>query len=155
MSLQSELLAYIKTRQSEDPHLIAEGFLASRTKRMLVPILAEEVVHLRRDLVRGIEVHVLTEIAPGPRRLTTAHQVREALGGLAPLLDQPYRIGDGRERRAGEMTLEEWQLRRTMLLSQINGITRSIAVCDEAIAVLEKTRARCLDALRGEEAQAA
>lgn len=141
--------------RDEHPGLSAEelcdGFLQTVDREDLAPLVVQEFVGLQRSDVRAIEFAAVQAMATRtPAR--TAESVRAAvkteLGVLAPLLDQTYRIGDGHERRAGEMTLAEWETRKRMLLAASDGIARSIEVCNEAIRLIRKHHVLTLDAIK-------
>lgn len=143
MSLHTEMRAFVDENEDRDNVALAEMFLTRRTKRDLVPLLAEEFAHVRRGIVRAEEALALAQMRPSSSVPTLA-RVRDELGGLVPLLDHSYRIGDGVERRAGDMTVDDWRLRRTMLESQAAGVARAIEVCDRAIDAIEQAGVRTL-----------
>lgn len=142
-SLRAEMRSYLRGRGEMDEHSLAKTFLSQRTKAALEPLLAEEFANLRRDEVRAIETLVLSQMRE-PRPAMTLDRVRSGLNELGPLLDEEYRIGDGIVRRAGDMTIQEWKLRRTMLAAQRSGIDRAIEVCDRAISAIETAGVKTL-----------
>lgn len=149
MTLQSEMVVYLGDHPDLDATHLADGFLKSKTKAALVPLLAEEFDHLSRRKVRLVEALALGSGSAGaPRRVTTADAVRTALGGLVELLDQPYRVGDGHTRRGGEMTERDWLTRKAMLMAQRQGIERAVAVCDQAIEAIRRAGVETLGQIK-------
>lgn len=148
MSLQRVMVAFAEEHPTLDEWALAQRFLEEHPEQDLAPLLAQEFVRLWRVDTRSIE-RLLTRSRTAIVPLDSVRQHLDGIGGLSPLLHQPYRLGDGRQRRAGQMSIEEWEARRTMLLAQREGIDRAVAVCERVIAVLQRSGARCLDDLQG------
>jgi hypothetical protein len=132
---------HAKANPKADAESLATSFVAGHTKAELTPLFVDEFIRLRRTTTAAIEAAALAE-APasgggGTSSSPTATQTRSKLGTLATLLDEPYRISDGVERKAKDMTIREWETRRRLLEGQQEGITRSIEVCDRAIAAIK------------------
>jgi hypothetical protein len=62
----------------------------------------------------------------------------------AALLNEPYRISDGVERKAADMTIREWETRKRLLEGQQEGISRSIEICDRAIEAIKSAGVKTL-----------
>lgn len=125
------------------PDELATAFLSTVTKAELQPLLVEEFKWIERNRVRLAEIALLR--SSSPRSLHTAERTSGVLADLAPLLDKPYRIGDGHARRFGELTTEEHRVRIEMLRANINGMQRDIALHERALQLIEQHAVSCLD----------
>ena len=141
MTLRERMRAFVSKREGS-PEQLAVAFLRTVTKADLEPLLVEEFKWLERTHVRMAEISLLRS---APRTLHTAERTRGLLADLAPLLDKPYRIGDGRARRFGELTSEEHLVRIEMLRANINGMQRDIALHERALQLIEQHAVSCLD----------
>jgi len=153
MSLSTSMSEFLRNSSITDPGKLARAFLRANPAESLVPLLAEEFTHMIRGGVRNIEVGALAELVGGSTGRAARRTGAEIIRSLRPVLDQPYRIGDGAARRAGEMTVGDWEIRRAMLQSQRSGIDESISFCDRAIEVIKKYGVSCLDEVVGLDAQ--
>lgn len=130
---------------AEHPRLsnrgLARKFLLSIPQKTLVQLLAEEFQHLRRDLVRSVEAQVLSDAV---QPIKTLAQRTAALKSLSPLLDKSYPTLSGAEMELRDMRLPELYARRNMLVTQQNGIERSVEIVDRVIALCEAANVECL-----------
>lgn len=149
MTLVQALSAFLRDHSDGDERDLAALFLTRQPRAAFVDLLAEEIIHIRRAQTRFVEAAALATLPPSTNRRSSASAIVD-LGGFSLLLDQRYRVGDGSERRAREMTLGEWEARRAMLLGQAAGIARAIEVCDRAIELIRTAGLRTLGDLEGE-----
>lgn len=154
MSLGGEMREHMKARPKETAQELAASFVAAHKKVELEPLFVDEFIRLRRVTTAAIETAALAESSPGSgggssnstsgKSRPTVASVRSKLGALASLLDEPYRISDGVERKAKDMTIREWETRRRLLEGQQEGITRSIEICDRAIFAIKSAGVKTL-----------
>jgi len=129
----------------EDEEALARRFLAATRKDDLVPLMAELFRTISRNHVRQLEAEALQKLHASPRR-------RAQVSDFARLLNQPYRIGDGKRRTLGQMTAEEHRVRILLLQGQQQGIQNSIEIHERALALIEQHRVRCLDDIAAKKA---
>lgn len=144
MNLRQEMRAFTAAHEGRDAAELAEMFARGCRKIDLLPLLIEEFKWVIRDNVRALEIVTLRAAAP-VRSRRTREAVRASLSELAPLLDKPYRIGDGQLRRFGAMSADEHRTRVLMLRANINGLERDIELHERAITIIEARGASCLD----------
>lgn len=58
-------------------------------------------------------------------------------------------IGDGQRVKVSDATVDQWEQRRSMLVANVRGIEREIAVCDEAVRLLRQHGCERLGDLNG------
>lgn len=145
MNLRAEISLFIEAHEGREPEHLAEMFIRGCSADDLLPLLIDAFKQAVRANVRMEEIDILRQSAP--TALRTSESVRAALDDLAPLLDLPYRIGDGTPRRFGAMTVDEHRTRMVMLSSQINGLQRDVGLHEHAVYVIEQNGVSCLDEL--------
>lgn len=152
MNLRAEIRSFLDAHEGREPEELAAMFVRGCDKDDLLPLVVEAFKWQVRDMVRLAEVEALDALAP-VRQLPSV--TATALGELADLLDQPYRIGDGQPRRFGAMTTAEHETRVAMLAGQISGLQRDVELHRRAIAAIEESGATCLDDVASRIAKAA
>jgi len=152
MTIRPRIKAFVDAHPDEqDPEELARMFMASVRKVDLLELVVQEIkMDMRRD-VRAAEIIYLSSAAT-PAQPRSLFGVKSALADLVPLLDKPYRIGDGHARTLGQLTVEEHKSRISMLRANINSMQGSIALHERAIALCYAHDVTCLDDLRSEAA---
>lgn len=142
---------------TEDPSgepmaLAAEVVRRVRRKQDFLPVVADAIRTQQRNRVRHIErsagAALLSRFTTGKPMSFPKSEPGEAVAKFLSILHEPISFGDGSPPVTwGKATLEELKARREMLVKKRDGINRTIEQLDEAISVLEKSGARCLEDL--------
>jgi hypothetical protein len=151
----SSLWDRIRTEIDFDPdatdQAIADRLLADITKHDLRPLLIDAIGTIRRDRVRHVERHLHPVVReyldrPDVKAMSKVERMT-AFNRLRGLRKETIDLGDGSVVAWGRATVEQLKLRRTMLVTQRNGIDATVTQIDTVIALLEKEGVPCLDDL--------
>lgn len=144
MNLRSEIRNFANAHEGRAPEDLAAMFIQGCHPGDLLPLVVEAFKWEIRAAVRAAEVAALSALPvagrPEFRRAGLDDDLRE-------LLDRPYRIGDGHQRRFGAMTPDEHLTRIAMLESNIAGLQRDIDLHRRAVATCAEYGIACLDEL--------
>lgn len=125
----------------ESDKAIAADVLAKLPKRAFIDLVSREVAHIRRDLSRGAEQRAFREMFALADRAETELLVQP----LQPIFENDFALGDSFQAMWGSATVAEHR-RRIALLTKIRiGLDDTIRRHEEAIALIERAGAQCLD----------
>lgn len=142
-TLHARMRAFLGAHRDRDPHQLAEQFARGCAKTDLLPLVAEKFWTLIRADVRLDEFETFRASADRPSLARARNEI--TLADLAPLLDEPYRVGDGKTRRFRHMTAIEHQTRIALLHGQMTGLQRAIEVHEAALSLIATHGVACLD----------
>lgn len=132
-----------KQKPNASARHLAKRALAELSESAIIPILAQEIDHVRRESVRAREAKQMHDF------------FRSGAGTIAPpsvapeMFASPFAVGDGSDATWGEATVEQHRARVAILRNMVAGTQRTIGLHERAIEVLEATGARCLNELGG------
>jgi hypothetical protein len=138
VSVRADIRDFADAHAGREPEELAQMFLRGCRREDLLPLVIDEFKLILRDQIRMREIEALSASRP-------ASAARSCLGDLAPLMDLPYRIGDGHPRRFGALTAQEHRVRVLMLQNTIGGLQRDVGLHERAIALIEGRGVSCLD----------
>jgi hypothetical protein len=138
--------------------VLAELIASGKIERVL-PLIANDIATWRRVPIRKREHGVLT-YKPTPARLEDSwNKPRRELRAVdnrktvarwkrwTSVLNDTLDLGDGVQVLWGEATAEQLEQRRALLLKQVCGTQKTIAVIDEALADITTAGVACLNDL--------
>lgn len=133
---------------SEDPKVIAEDLLHNvLTSDDVIDILAEHVMHYQRLHVLSCEKRVFQSFFKTNTSLSTTvrSSVADIAFQLSGLFDKEMKLGDGTSVTWGKATIEQHEQRIAVLEKIRDGIDDTISRHREAISILQKAKAKCLE----------
>lgn len=125
-----------------DAETLAAKIIKDLSEAELVRLVADEIVHLRRQQTRAIEAEAFRSMRPGfkaGRKPATFD--RE---GFRSLFGGTFRLGDTVEVAWERATVEQHQQRVAMLVKMRDGLNESIALHESVISALKAAGASCL-----------
>lgn len=142
MSDLDKIMQIARANPHADPKTLARRLVASLSRAALIQLIAEEIAHAQRRLVREVEADALDALFAKARPMPAIAVATD--DPLRLLFGQPIAFGIGHSVLAEHMTLEQWVARRAMLVTQQRGIGRAIEICDAAIARIQSSGVNCL-----------
>lgn len=123
-----------------------------KVPKLLIPVIAQEIEHVRRMGEREIEHKTLRPFLQKVKASNGTHAITgkaPAKLSISPAILQAMknriRIGDGKKVLFGEMTIEQHLKRIAFLTTQRNGINNTINLHEEAISILQKRKKKCMN----------
>lgn len=129
---------------------LARRLMASVRKDDLLPLLVREIAHAQRHQNRWAERSAFSErFAASVSALPETSEIAAAsLDDFKALYETPFKLGDGTSVTWGAATVEQHEIRLSMLRAIRAGLDRTIARHEEAVAILRSSGAPCLEQIR-------
>lgn len=137
----------LEEQPDADPQDVARALWPRVKREMLYPLFVGEIRRMQRDAMRTGAERAFHKAFFAQRDETAVITVNadDAVGRFRVLFGKTLAIGNEKTRVLVEqMTREQWLARREMLAGNIRGLQRDVAICDEALRVLDETGAPTL-----------
>jgi len=154
MGLHTEITKTANEHPDGDPRALATTLLARLKRADLIGLLADEIAHAQRSIIRNVERDAFHEAFTQAARSKSA--TPDATDdAFQALFDCTFKIGDGSEATWAEATEEQHLARIAMLEKLRAGLDATIDRHREAVRLIRAHGVACLAQIPAEDKAAA